>query len=220
MKGHLNLKSYNIYVGTIGNSTFSADLYDQGFKNIVNVDFSEPVIASMREKNMVDRPDMEWTVMDMTNLTYDNESFDVVLDKGALDALMSNDSVESRSQATAMFDSIIRVLRDGGRYVCVSLAEHFILEHLLAHFMNSSQPSTCFHIQMEVCKVSGSDGSSSLSPFLPFVIIFTKNPPASTFATPDKVTAMFDNFGGAITLQQHAKQLSLDSLLPLVSSTL
>jgi ubiquinone/menaquinone biosynthesis C-methylase UbiE len=195
-------------------------LYDQGFKNIVNVDFSEPVIASMLEQNLSTRPDMEWTVMDMTNLTFDNESFDVVLDKGALDALMSNDSVESRSQASSMFDSITRVLRDGGRYICVTLAERFILEHVLTHFINNTSSSSSsparFHVQMEVFESSSS--KSSPSPFLPFVLVITKNPTSPTAGSlPGHVTAMFDNFGATIPLQQHAKRLAMDALLPLVS---
>jgi SAM-dependent methyltransferase len=53
--------SDNILVVGCGNSTFSADLYDAGFKNIVNIDYSEVVIASMREENK-DREEMEWRV--------------------------------------------------------------------------------------------------------------------------------------------------------------
>jgi SAM-dependent methyltransferase len=53
--------SDTILVVGCGNSTFSADLYDAGFKNIINIDFSEVVIASMREENK-DREEMEWRV--------------------------------------------------------------------------------------------------------------------------------------------------------------
>ena len=35
---------------------------------------------------------MQWDVMDMTNMTYEAESMEAILDKGALDALMSDDS--------------------------------------------------------------------------------------------------------------------------------
>jgi len=38
-----------------GNSDLSADMYDDGFQNIVNVDFSEVVIEEMRRKNKVCR---------------------------------------------------------------------------------------------------------------------------------------------------------------------
>jgi SAM-dependent methyltransferase len=53
--------SDKILVVGCGNSDFSADLYDAGFTNVVNVDFSSIVIENMREKNQ-DRPEMEWKV--------------------------------------------------------------------------------------------------------------------------------------------------------------
>lgn len=43
-----------------GNSTLSADLYDDGFERLVNVDYSAVVIAAMRERHAVARPRMEW----------------------------------------------------------------------------------------------------------------------------------------------------------------
>jgi 2-polyprenyl-3-methyl-5-hydroxy-6-metoxy-1,4-benzoquinol methylase len=44
-----------------GNSDFSADLYDAGFVNLVNIDFSGVVIENMRRKN-AERVKMEWRV--------------------------------------------------------------------------------------------------------------------------------------------------------------
>ena len=48
-----------------GNSTLSADLYDVGHRNIVNIDISDVVIRQMSEKNEKDRPDMKFLTMDM-----------------------------------------------------------------------------------------------------------------------------------------------------------
>jgi hypothetical protein len=45
----------------------------------VNIDFSESVIEKMKPKH----PEMEWLVMDMLDLKFDDRSFDVVIDKGA-----------------------------------------------------------------------------------------------------------------------------------------
>ena len=53
--------SDKILVVGCGNSNFSADLYDAGFTNVVNIDFSSIVIENMRERNQ-DRPGMEWKV--------------------------------------------------------------------------------------------------------------------------------------------------------------
>ena len=41
-----------------GNANFSADLYDDGYKNITNVDISSVVIQQMIEKNKSERPEM------------------------------------------------------------------------------------------------------------------------------------------------------------------
>ena len=71
-----------------GNSNFSSDLYDDGYTNITSNDFSELVVNEMKSK----RADMRWDVMDMTNMTYTAGSMDVILDKGALDALMSDET--------------------------------------------------------------------------------------------------------------------------------
>ena len=109
----LFVKSERILIIGCGNSNFSIDLFDSGYTNIVSNDFSELVISEMSAK----RPDMIWHVMDMTQMTYETGSQDVVIDKGALDALMSDSSEECLVKAKSMFREIARVLRpDGGRY--------------------------------------------------------------------------------------------------------
>ncbi len=76
----------NILVLGCGNSTLSSSLYDKGYHNIHNIDFSPIVIDGMKRKH-VSLVDMTWHVMDMLDLKFDNETFDVVLDKGSIDAL-------------------------------------------------------------------------------------------------------------------------------------
>ena len=49
----------------------------------------------MRIKNSKMRPLMRWEVQDMTNMAIvENESTEYILDKGALDALFSEDTSE------------------------------------------------------------------------------------------------------------------------------
>ena len=50
-----------------------------------------------------------------TALTCEDQSFDVVLDKGALDALLSIDDEALRDKASDMFAHIDRVLVPGGK---------------------------------------------------------------------------------------------------------
>ena len=51
-----------------GNADFSADLYDDGYHDITNVDISDVVIKQMQEKNKDERPKMKWVVMDITDM--------------------------------------------------------------------------------------------------------------------------------------------------------
>ena len=71
-----------------GNSNFSKDLFDAGVTNLVSIDFSEEVIRRMRER----QPSLEWRVMDMTDMKgFDGDVFDIVLDKAAMDALVTDE---------------------------------------------------------------------------------------------------------------------------------
>ncbi|KAF7308262.1 Methyltransf-25 domain-containing protein [Mycena chlorophos] len=72
-----------------GNSTLSQDMYDDGYKNIVNVDYSRVVIEQMRTRHAETRPEMEWLEMDVRNLDFADASFDVAIDKGTMDAMMT-----------------------------------------------------------------------------------------------------------------------------------
>ena len=81
-------KSSRILIVGCGNSNFSSDLYDVGYHDITNIDFSNVVIEKMALKNS-ERPEMRWVFMDMTELSaFDDGSFDVILDKASMDALM------------------------------------------------------------------------------------------------------------------------------------
>ena len=60
--------------------------YKAGYHNIINIDFSAVLIAKMKDFY----PEMQWICADMTKLrdTFQKESFDVVIDKAAMDAIM------------------------------------------------------------------------------------------------------------------------------------
>jgi SAM-dependent methyltransferase len=188
-----------------GNSAFSADLYDHGFKNITNIDFSEQVIASMKDLNSSPRPLMSWEVMDMTALAYESESYDVIIDKGALDALMSANTSEAKQQAVNMFESISRVLKANGRYLCITLAEDFIVEHLLGFFTQTMRYTTQIY----------TIHSDTPSPFKTFVIVITKR------ARDDQLSEVFcDPFGVPFSFHQPGLPLPLHDTLEMVRESL
>ena len=57
-----------------------------------------------------------------------------MLDKGTLDALMTDSSPEVVEKIDKMFAEILRVLRLGGRYVCITLAQQHILKKVIDYF--------------------------------------------------------------------------------------
>ena len=114
-----------------GNSELSADMYDDGLEDITNIDFSEEVIAAMAKRNSA-RPGMTWHVADMLDSGLPDAAFDVVVDKGALDALAADDSKAVMADVSRLFREVNRMLRPGGVYACVSLLQDHVLGALLA----------------------------------------------------------------------------------------
>ena len=71
-----------------GNSTLSRDLYDDGYKRVDNIDYSDVVIEKMKRVNE-ERTEMTWVVGDIRDLPFEDESVDVCIDKGTMDALLT-----------------------------------------------------------------------------------------------------------------------------------
>ena len=85
------LFSISLLVGC-GNSSFSYDIFSKGgYTNITSIDYSENVIEAMRKK-YVEFTELNWICADMTDLKksdFPTDSFVCVIDKAAMDALMS-----------------------------------------------------------------------------------------------------------------------------------
>jgi len=159
-----------------GNSEFSHHMYDLGgYHNIHNLDYSPVVIEEMKSKNARNkRPGMCWDLGDMTQMTsYADEQYTAVCDKGALDALMSVESAEVSVKARDMFSEISRVLKPGGKYLCITLAEPYIVKELMTFFADggvvcdADQPQK-WMIQAETFT------PTQAAPFCPICLIFTK----------------------------------------------
>ncbi|XP_028174754.1 eEF1A lysine and N-terminal methyltransferase homolog isoform X3 [Ostrinia furnacalis] len=127
----------SILITGCGNSSLSADLYDVGYTNITNIDVSEVVIRQMTSIN-AHRTNMKFLCMDAMKTTFSDEEFNVVLDKGTLDALMPDDGEETQQGIDKYFSEIKRVLKIGGRFVCISLLQSHILKKLLDTFCDKS----------------------------------------------------------------------------------
>lgn len=113
-----------------GNSTLGPDMYNDGYKNIHNFDFSPIVIDQMKERYS-HLEDMKWFVDDMRKMNIPDNSYDTILDKGGLDALytIDNDGIAAEE---ALFE-YARVLKPGGKAYIISFGQPVDRESNLEH---------------------------------------------------------------------------------------
>jgi ubiquinone/menaquinone biosynthesis C-methylase UbiE len=128
-EGKVDAASVHTLMVGCGNSEMSADMYEDGFTSIMSFDYSEVVIRKMKEKHGDATPGMEFEVADARDLRYDSASFDLVVDKGTLDAILCGGN--SGSNSKAMLSEVARVLKPGGVFVIITYGEpDSRLEHL------------------------------------------------------------------------------------------
>lgn len=105
-----------------GTSMLSRALYLAGRTRLVNIDISSSCIELMKSKCAAQR-DMEWLVMDATDLKFENESFDIVIDKATSDVFMAVKKSElgpARDLVLKLFEEAWRVLRPNGLFIIIT----------------------------------------------------------------------------------------------------
>lgn len=156
-------KSGNILHLGSGNSLLSEDLYEAGWSNVVNVDYSPVVIDKMKSK--FSHPTVKWIVADIFQLdaAFPAQSFMYAIDKGTLDALLTakydqwNPPAELCSRIQVYMDQVARVLKPGGLFIHITFAQ----PHFRRQFLESAG---CFDVQVKIL----SDSSSSFEYFAYF----------------------------------------------------
>ena len=58
-----------------GNSSLASDLYDVGYRQITSIDISDLVINQMNKINSKSRPELVFDKMDVTDMSFDDDSF-------------------------------------------------------------------------------------------------------------------------------------------------
>eukprot|EP00727_Mastigamoeba_balamuthi_P000144 m51a1_g10126 hypothetical protein (375) ;mRNA; f:83102-84335 len=122
MRHYIPTSSSLLIIGC-GNAKMSADMYDDGYRSIVNTDISPVVIENMRARHAEQRPEMQWAVADVFALSRDlpGRRFDAVVDKAALDSVLFRHPANLRFRlADVAFAEVANVLAPGGVYFCVS----------------------------------------------------------------------------------------------------
>ncbi len=88
-------------------------MYSDKYKNIVNLDYSSVIIELMKER-CKSMQSMSWLTMDINNMDFEPNSFDCVLEKGTLDALLVDEkSPWNLSEENAVkLDKILEKVRN------------------------------------------------------------------------------------------------------------
>ena len=97
-----------------GNSRLSEDMFEDGFANISNVDISRVVIDQMGDKYK-DKPALTFQQMNVCSLEFPDESFDAVIVKGTMDAILCGEG--STANVAKMCMEVSRVLKPSGHLV-------------------------------------------------------------------------------------------------------
>nr|XP_057923052.1 EEF1A lysine methyltransferase 4 isoform X2 [Doryrhamphus excisus] len=130
-------KNDSILVLGCGNSGMSGEMYDAGYRSITNVDYSSVCISTMSARYAYCLG-MRWQQMDVRQLDFLDASFDIVLEKATLDALMVEEKTPWEvSPETARFihkalTEISRCLKPGGLFISVTFAQPFFRKRLYA----------------------------------------------------------------------------------------
>lgn len=100
----------------------------------------------------------------------DDESFNVLIDRGELDRLHSDCSSCQRTDLiiTEYFEVVQRILKVGGRFICFTFATEDIFDKLLCYF------SSGWFFRVHLVNTETSDGTSVLLPLFCFVLTKTK----------------------------------------------
>jgi len=175
----------NLLVVGCGNSTLSYDLYIAGIKNQKSLDISSVVVSQMQKSY----PHLEFIQGDVTAMEFSIDTFSCILDKGTFDALSPppNDAKKSRNKSeildadnedgkvkvNLMMEEINRVVRPGGRFICVSLLQPHVASRLLSFFHSLGWMTRVVRC-LEAEKRTADKGNNKSVVFPVFMVIFTK----------------------------------------------
>ncbi|GMR49826.1 hypothetical protein PMAYCL1PPCAC_20021, partial [Pristionchus mayeri] len=147
-----------------GNSRLASELYDVGYRRILSIDTNAAVINEQTARNR-ERASLKFQVKSATETGLDEESQNVVLDKGTLDALLPPGDEGAVQLVKSMFDEVTRVLASAGRYIIVTLAQEHIVRAWIGHFLPTNQ---------FILRIHKIDTSASGFPMPVFVLVATK----------------------------------------------
>lgn len=116
-KRYIPISSRVLMVGC-GNAEISEDMVKDGYNDITNIDNSEVVIEAMQKK-YENVTQLKYETMDVLDMSpVDDDTFDSIIDKGTLDAIMC--VVGGTYNVGLMMAEVSRVLKPGGVYMLIT----------------------------------------------------------------------------------------------------
>ena len=113
-------------------TALSENMYEDGLRNITNVDFS-PFIVKIMADRYKDRgyqiKYLEMNILEMKEFL--NEEFSVIIDKGTLDSVLCGEN--AIPLVDKMMKEVYRVLSSNGVFICISYADE---DHRRTFFVN------------------------------------------------------------------------------------
>ncbi|KAK6029132.1 methyltransferase domain protein [Ostertagia ostertagi] len=193
--------SDNILQIGCGNSQMAAQMYDNGFRNIHSIDTDSAVIEKQRLRNR-ERSELVFSKDDATSMSFGDEDFSVVVDKGTLDALLPPEATEHQLDCVhKMFSEVQRVLKVAGRYLIITLAQHHIVKCFMEHFLSTRQ---------FLLRVHEIENSASGFPMPVFILVATKLRNVMTMSMPVELCRAGSN--------RFEKLVHLDDVLAVIAS--
>ncbi|EFJ28149.1 hypothetical protein SELMODRAFT_94369 [Selaginella moellendorffii] len=130
-------KTSRILMVGCGNAAISEDMVNDGYQEIVNIDISTVVIEAMHQKYQ-HVPQLKYMTMDVRDLsTFEDGSFDAVLDKGTRCIALFQCGTSAAISAAKMLEEVSRVLRGGSSYILVTYGDPRVrLPHLQVPALN------------------------------------------------------------------------------------
>jgi len=107
-----------------GNAPFSIDMYNDGYHNIRNSDYSEVVIRQQSKKF----PHMTWELIDAMDSKFPTNSVECIVDKSLIDTILCYPN--SLDKMKVYMYEMFRILKPGGRFITWSLHPiHEVFDH-------------------------------------------------------------------------------------------
>merc|ERR1712216_254120 len=99
-----------------GTSKIGVELANRGVATVNHIEQSPHAVNAM--KSRYGNTGVTFTEGDVTSMPFNNESYDIVIDKACLDAILCEEGGTRKSQL--YLNQVARVLKESGKFVCVS----------------------------------------------------------------------------------------------------